>query len=131
MLDFMRSPSKCLKCFMKLHTSTRAVDHVFSCRCHVHTAHLLHSRSDDYDDNDNDYDEDGFRTCNVTGMQIHRTVENHVKVFGLTAVVALLVGGFFAITVAMTRWELVGLLDADVFGPSQPRASASAHRACA
>jgi len=64
---------------------------------------------------DNDYDEDGFRTCDITGLEIHKTVENHVKVFGLTAVVALMVGGFFAITVAMTRWELVGLLEAEAF----------------
>jgi len=64
---------------------------------------------------DNDYDEDGFRTCGVTGMEIHRTAENHVKVFGLTAVVALLVGGFFSIGVSMTRWELVGLLGSESF----------------
>ncbi|MDZ7688316.1 MAG: cbb3-type cytochrome c oxidase subunit I [Halobacteriales archaeon] len=64
---------------------------------------------------DNDYDEDGFRTCGVTGMEIHRSVENHVKVYGLTAVVALLVGGIFALTVAMTRWEMIGLLEADRF----------------
>jgi cytochrome c oxidase subunit 1 len=59
---------------------------------------------------DNDYDERGFRTCNVTGLNIHKTAEDHVKLFGLTAVVALLVGGIFAFTVAMTRWEVVGLL---------------------
>jgi cytochrome c oxidase subunit 1 len=64
---------------------------------------------------DNDYDEDGFRTCNVTGMSIHRSVENPVKVFGLTAVVALVVGGFFAIGVALTRWEFVGLLGPEEF----------------
>jgi cytochrome c oxidase subunit 1 len=59
---------------------------------------------------DNDYDDDGFRTCGVTGLDIHRTAENHVKLFGLTAVVAMLVGGIFAFTVAMTRWEVIGLL---------------------
>ncbi|RQG90671.1 cytochrome c oxidase subunit I [Natrarchaeobius chitinivorans] len=59
---------------------------------------------------DNDYDEEGFRTCSVTGLEIHRTAENHVKLFGLTAVVAMVVGGIFAITVAMTRWELIGLI---------------------
>jgi len=59
---------------------------------------------------DNDYDEEGFRTCSVTGLDIHRSAENYVKLFGLTAVVALLVGGIFAFTVAMTRWEYVGLL---------------------
>ena len=59
---------------------------------------------------DNDYGEDGFRTCSVTGLNVHRSVENHVKLFGLTAVIALVVGGSFAFTVAMTRWELIGLI---------------------
>jgi len=58
----------------------------------------------------NDYDEDGFRTCSVTGLDIHRSAEVYVKLFGLTAVVALIVGGVFALSVAMTRWELIGLL---------------------
>ncbi|SDQ43873.1 cytochrome c oxidase subunit I [Natronobacterium texcoconense] len=61
---------------------------------------------------DNEYDEDGFRTCSVTGLDVHRSVENHVKAFGLTAIVFMIVGGFFAITVALTRWETIGLLDA-------------------
>jgi cytochrome c oxidase subunit 1 len=64
---------------------------------------------------DNDYDDDGFRTCGVTGMEIHRSAENQVKLFGLTAVVAVLVGGFFATGVALTRWELVGLLPPEQF----------------
>ncbi|WP_247731433.1 cytochrome c oxidase subunit I [Halovivax limisalsi] len=59
---------------------------------------------------DNDYDEEGFRRCSVTGLDIHHTAENMVKLFGLTAVVAMIVGGIFAFFVAMTRWELVGLL---------------------
>ncbi len=65
---------------------------------------------------DNDYDEEGFRTCSVTGLEIHRSAENHVKLFGLTAVVALVVGGSFAITVALTRWEFIGLIgEADYY----------------
>jgi len=59
----------------------------------------------------NDYDAEGFRTCSVTGLDIHRSVENYVKLFGLTAVIALAVGGSFAFSVAMTRWEFIGLLD--------------------
>jgi cytochrome c oxidase subunit 1 len=59
---------------------------------------------------ENDYDEDGFRTCSVTGLDIHRSAEVHVKLFGLTAVVALIVGGSFALTVATTRWETIGYL---------------------
>ncbi|WP_181692793.1 cbb3-type cytochrome c oxidase subunit I [Natronomonas sp. LN261] len=61
----------------------------------------------------NDYDEDGFRECSVTGLSIHRSAENHVKLFGLTAVIALIIGGSFAFTVAMTRWELIGLIPED------------------
>ncbi len=65
---------------------------------------------------DNDYDDDGFRTCSVTGLSIHRTAENHVKLFGLTAVIALVIGGIFALTVALTRWELIGLVpEADYY----------------
>jgi len=63
----------------------------------------------------NPYDADGFRTCSVTGLRIHKTVENLVKLFGLTAVVALVVGGIAAIFVALTRWELVSLLPAADF----------------
>ena len=59
---------------------------------------------------ENDYDEDGFRTCSVTGLNIHRSAEVHVKLFGLTAVIAMIVGGIFAFSVAMTRWEVVGLI---------------------
>ncbi|MFW5958499.1 MAG: cytochrome c oxidase subunit I [Natronomonas sp.] len=60
---------------------------------------------------ENDYDSEGFRTCSVTGLDIHRSAENYVKLFGLTAVVALVVGGIFAFNVALTRWELIGLLE--------------------
>jgi cytochrome c oxidase subunit 1 len=57
-----------------------------------------------------DYDDDGFRQCGVTGLDIHRSAEDMVKLFGLTAIVSLAVGGAFALLVALTRWELVGLL---------------------
>jgi len=63
----------------------------------------------------NDYDAEGFRTCSVTGLDVHRSVENAVKLYGVTAVVALLVGGLFAITVVTTRWELIGLLPPGAF----------------
>ena len=56
------------------------------------------------------YDDEGYRDCSVTGLRIHRSAEDMVKLFGLTAIVALLIGGIFAIFVALTRWELVGLL---------------------
>ena len=56
------------------------------------------------------YGEDGFRTCEVTGLRIHRSAEVPVKMFGLTAVVALIIGGIAALLVALTRWEAVGIL---------------------
>ncbi|WP_331233803.1 cytochrome c oxidase subunit I [Natronorarus salvus] len=59
---------------------------------------------------ENEYDREGFRTCSVTGLEIHRSAEVFVKLFGLTAVIALVVGGIFATTVALTRWELIGLI---------------------
>lgn len=57
-----------------------------------------------------DYGADGFRTCGVTGLKIHRSAEVPIKLFGLTAVVALIVGGIAALLVALTRWEAVGIL---------------------
>ena len=63
----------------------------------------------------NGYGEDGFRSCSVTGLDVHRSVENPVKLFGLTAVVALVIGGTAAFFVAMTRWEIVSLLPAESF----------------
>ncbi|THE66540.1 cytochrome C oxidase subunit I [Salinadaptatus halalkaliphilus] len=60
---------------------------------------------------DNEYDGEGFRTCSVTSFDVHRSVENYVKLYGVTAVVFLLIGGIFAFTIAMTRWEAIGLLE--------------------
>ena len=57
-----------------------------------------------------EYDDDGFRTCSVTGLDIHRSAEDMVKLFGVTAIVSLALGGIFAIFVVLTRWEVVGLL---------------------
>jgi len=61
------------------------------------------------------YDADGFRTCSVTGLRLHRSAERPVKLFVLAAVVSLLLGGTAAILVALTRWEAVGLLSAADF----------------
>jgi cytochrome c oxidase subunit 1 len=62
-----------------------------------------------------EYGDDGFRTCGVTGLDIHKSAEDMVKLYGLTAIVALLIGGIFAFFVAMTRWELIGLLNPSDF----------------
>ncbi|MFB6268808.1 MAG: cbb3-type cytochrome c oxidase subunit I [Halobacterium sp.] len=62
-----------------------------------------------------EYDDDGFRECGVTGLRIHKSAEDLVKLFGLTAIVSLAIGGVFAIAVAMTRWEAIGMLDPGQF----------------
>lgn len=61
------------------------------------------------------YDAAGFRTCPVTGLRLHQSVERYVKLFALTAVAALLVGGISAIFVALTRWEIIGLATPPAF----------------
>jgi len=64
---------------------------------------------------DNPYDKDGFRTCSVTGLDVHASTEKPTKLFVLTAVIALVLGGIAALFVVLTRWELVGLLSASSF----------------
>jgi len=56
-----------------------------------------------------------FRICPVTGFNIHRPAEALVKVNAVTGVVFLLIGGIFALLVALTRWPAVHLLDAELF----------------
>ncbi|MFB6108426.1 MAG: cbb3-type cytochrome c oxidase subunit I [Haloplanus sp.] len=61
------------------------------------------------------YDDDGFRTCDVTGLRIHESAEDMVKLFGVTAIVMLAIGGITAFFVPLTRWEAVGLLSSQSF----------------
>jgi len=61
------------------------------------------------------YDDDGFRTCGVTGLHIHRSAEDMVKLYGVTAIVMLAIGGIAAFFVPMTRWEAIGLLSPQTF----------------
>lgn len=51
-----------------------------------------------------------FRKCPVTGFQIHLPAEKLIMVNGVTAVVAILIGGIMALLVALTRWETIHLL---------------------
>jgi cytochrome c oxidase subunit 1 len=51
-----------------------------------------------------------FRTDPVTGFKIHRPAETLIKVNGVTAVVAIMIGGIMALFVALTRWETIHLL---------------------
>lgn len=63
----------------------------------------------------NEYGDDGFRECDMTGLKVHESAETQVKRFALTAVLALCVGGVFAALIALTRWEAVGLLGRESF----------------
>ncbi len=56
-----------------------------------------------------------FRTCPVTGLQVHKPAERLITVNAVTAVVFLTVGGILALLLALTRWEAVHLLPADWF----------------
>ena len=56
-----------------------------------------------------------FRTCPTTGLKIDRSAENLIKANAVVAVVFLLVGGLFGLSIALTRWPAVHLLPADWF----------------
>jgi cytochrome c oxidase subunit 1 len=56
-----------------------------------------------------------FRTCPTTGLKVYADAEKLIKVNAVAAVVFLALGGFFALTVALTRWPAVHLLPADWF----------------
>jgi len=58
---------------------------------------------------------DVFRICPDTGLKFHRPAEALIKANAVAAVVFLLVGGFFAVGVGLTRWPEVHLLDANMF----------------
>ncbi len=56
-----------------------------------------------------------FRTCPTTGLKVDRSAENLIKANAVVAVVFLLIGGLFGLSVALTRWPTVHLLPADWF----------------
>jgi cytochrome c oxidase subunit 1 len=56
-----------------------------------------------------------FRTCPTTGLKVDRSAENLIKANAVVAVVFLLVGGLFGLSIALTRWPAVHLLPADWF----------------
>jgi len=56
-----------------------------------------------------------FRICPATGLKIHLPCELLIKVNAVTAVIFLAVGGLFGLLVALTRWQAVHLLPADLF----------------
>lgn len=64
---------------------------------------------------DNHYNKQGFRTCDMTGLKVHQSAERQVKRFSIVAILALCIGGVFALLLALTRWEAVGLLGREMF----------------
>lgn len=56
-----------------------------------------------------------FRTCGVTGLKVDLAAERLIKANAVAAVVFLLIGGLFALLLALTRWQAVHLLPADWF----------------
>ena len=56
-----------------------------------------------------------FRTCAVTGLKVDLAAEALIKANAVAAVVFLLIGGIFALLLALTRWQAIHLLPADWF----------------
>jgi cytochrome c oxidase subunit I len=56
-----------------------------------------------------------FRTCTVTGLELHGPAERLIKAHAVVATVALLIGGISAILILLTRWQAVHLLDPVMF----------------
>jgi cytochrome c oxidase subunit 1 len=56
-----------------------------------------------------------FRICPTTGLKVDRSAEDLIKANAVVAVVFLLVGGLFGLSIALTRWPAVHLLPADWF----------------
>jgi len=56
-----------------------------------------------------------FRICPDTGLYFDKAAERLIKWNAVTAVVFLLIGGFFGLLMALTRWPAVHILPADWF----------------
>jgi len=56
-----------------------------------------------------------FRVCPTTGLKIDLNAETLIKANAVAAVVFLLIGGLFGLSVALTRWPDVHLLPVDWF----------------
>lgn len=59
--------------------------------------------------------EERFRICADTGLRVHAKAETLIRVNLLTAVAFLAVGGLLGLLVALTRWQTVHLLPAEMF----------------
>lgn len=56
-----------------------------------------------------------YRLCPETGLKINRQAETLIKANAVVAVVFLAIGGLFGLLVALTRWQAVHLLPAELF----------------
>jgi cytochrome c oxidase subunit 1 len=56
-----------------------------------------------------------FRTCPTTGLKVDLAAQKLIKANAVAAVVFLLIGGLFGLSVALTRWPTVHLLPAEWF----------------
>ena len=56
-----------------------------------------------------------FRICPTTGLKVDRAAENLIKANAVAAVVFLMIGGLFGLSIALTRWPAVHLLPSDWF----------------
>jgi cytochrome c oxidase subunit 1 len=56
-----------------------------------------------------------FRTCPVTGLKVDLAAEKLIKTNAVLAVVCMLIGAVAALGLALTRWQAVHLLPADLY----------------
>jgi cytochrome c oxidase subunit I len=59
--------------------------------------------------------EERFRICADTGLRVHAKAETLIRVNLITAVTFLGIGGLLGLLVALTRWQAVHLLPAEMF----------------
>jgi len=58
---------------------------------------------------------ENFRVCPDTGFKVFETTEKLIKANAVVAIVFLAIGGLFGLLVALTRWQAIHLLPADLF----------------
>jgi cytochrome c oxidase subunit 1 len=56
-----------------------------------------------------------FRTCPTTGLKVHLPAQTLIQVNAVTAIVFLLVGGIVGLSLILTRWQAVHLLNDEWF----------------
>ncbi len=56
-----------------------------------------------------------YRVCLETGLHVDLAAQRLIKANAFVAVVFLAIGGLFGLLVALTRWQTVHLLDAELF----------------